>query len=121
MNDLREMIEHAFAVDDLARADYERWQWSRSQRQNEELVYKTFAPQQQPQPSRTMDAETRATWNQWCDTRIRAYVEGVVELLGEECGIENRKLRDEIAELRSDLEVLRSGNVTTMVRQRDVA
>lgn len=79
--------------------------------------------QQQPQPqqqSPVMDAKTKAAWDSWCDARIRAYVEGVVEILGDEVGRQHKKLYDEINALRTEVALLSARNITSL-RGRDVA
>ena len=78
-----------------------------------------------------MDAATQSAWDKWCDGRVNESLADFADIIGEEMAKETKKLREEIAALRVDIESLRQdkaspdialkGNITPMVRSRDVA
>ena len=55
-----------------------------------------------------LDAETQARWDTWCDARIHKIVDVVVRIVGEETGLQDRKLRNQITKLRAELAILRT-------------
>ena len=66
------------------------------------LIYKTYE-----QPTNVVDSEGEARWAAWIDDRIQSKLETIAEIVGEECGLIERRLREKITALRTDIEVLR--------------
>jgi hypothetical protein len=59
-----------------------------------------------------MDPATQVKWDAWADARARAivrdYTDMVVQVIGEETGLDNRKFQGQIIKLRAQLTLLRS-------------
>jgi hypothetical protein len=89
-----------------------------------EIIYKRYDPPA-PQESTSMDSETQAMWDHWCDTRIERRIETLAEVVGSETARNEKKLeqrllvkidslQDELTKIRSMVE----GNVTPIDRAR---
>jgi hypothetical protein len=135
MDNIREELERAFALDDAVRAEFEQHERQRADRSQLQtrsggsgLIFKTFtSPPMQQQQSAVMDAATQAAWNAWLteyvaraleannDAMVDATAEFVSEYVHKHLKNENTKLREEIGSLRADIEIVRSitkGTVT---------
>ncbi len=123
----RQIVAEAFALDDETNADHAEWEASRAQPQSE-MICKTF---EQPAPQQQSVATKTATWNEWFAESFRNHIDceldafwkdiddaivgNVIREVCEKNVDAHRKLRDEIASLRAEIEVLRGrieGNVT---------
>jgi hypothetical protein len=128
---LRAELERAYAIDDAARADYERSSKHTVQKRSGDLglVYKTHEqkPMQQQQ----------ADWSGW-DRWVKAHIEialhdflknilepGIGEALGETRIDMREDFERQLGELRAEIEILRSviksQNVGIITRSKDVA
>jgi hypothetical protein len=132
-NDTREMLEVAFALDDQARLEFEvsqRQQAVKRRNDPDRLVYKTYEsarPQQQQENAR-MDDATAAKWNAWADDRVQRQLQpamdGAADAMGQMLQALEKKLRDEITNLRLELDLVRAianGTVTTLKGDRGAA
>lgn len=148
----REERERAIREADRLLAECERDEWQRAKRQKRsapaEIVCKTYEPRPTPQPQQSaiaMDPEKERQWNDWFDAGIKNYlkqnnkamaeatrdavVEFVCTYVGQRLAAETAKLREEIAGLRSDIEILHAHkaaksdvrDVTPITRGRHVA
>src|SRR5262245_50385933 len=100
----RQLLDEAIALDDKARADYACWEAKQAERERAQqapLVYKVYEPKVAAQP--IVDAVDKA--------ELQRRLENFAALIGEEVGKTQteivRKLREEIANLRADVESLR--------------
>lgn len=115
LDDLQAEMDEACRLDDEMREKHAHWEWRQRKRQQEEarsqMVYKTF------------DATESATrddgWNEWFaasfqnhfDHHIAQNNEMLIDVIGEETHEMVKaiiKLREQIAALRTELEVVRS-------------
>jgi hypothetical protein len=137
----RQMIADVIAQCDLhdamcARSEARLAQLKTRQSDMAEVVYKTYEPQpmQQQAVAATLDDETQAKWDRWCDAHIWKMLEGpykeavakfVSDYVYQRLTDETTKLREEIATLRADVAILRgiiqSNNVTPIKSDRDAA
>ena len=134
--DLRAEIKAACEASDRLNAEFERDEWLRARQRarqsapagvdvEEWLASRPVAKLPRPapqQPSTTLDPETQAKWDRWCDRRIAKMIgprsnhfNAIAEAISlirrqwrEEIAAEAKKLREEISGLRIDEVVGRS-------------
>ena len=144
----RRMLEEVYAQDDLARAEFERHQRQMKQRSGDDsgLVFKTHEARPMQQQAAVMNDETARQWNEWARAHIDAFrrevltpaigqviseirrefterINGVIDVIAEETGAENRELRAETDRLRTEVTELKAiidGKVMPLRGQRDV-
>jgi hypothetical protein len=113
----RQLLDEAIALDDKARAEFEAWEAKRAADREQaqprsQLVYKTYEPKVAAQQQATTPAVDVAD-KAW----VRGRLEAFASIMGEEVArTQNevvRKLRDEIAGLRADVESLRQQQKTS--------
>jgi hypothetical protein len=116
-NDTREMLEAAFALDDAVRLELDAWERQQAMKQRsapDQIIYKTYQPprQQPQQESTSMDDATAAKWNVWAEDHVRRQLhpamDGAADATGQMLRALEKKLRDEITNLRLEVEALRT-------------
>jgi hypothetical protein len=114
----RQLLDEAIALDDQARVEYACWEAKWAEREQvqaqTQLVYKVYEPKVAAAPM--VDAVDKA----W----VKAQLDIVAAVIGEETLKEDAKLRAEIktlkaevAALKSEVELLKQKNVTPMRKQ----
>jgi BMFP domain-containing protein YqiC len=106
----RQLLNEAIALDDKARLDHEVWEAKRAERAQVQarshLVYKVYEPKvaAQPQGTTSMVEAADKAW-------VQAQLETLASVIGAEVGASQteivKKLREELANLRADIESLR--------------
>jgi hypothetical protein len=130
----RKMLDDAYAEADAMEARVDtllcRLEQKEAQKARRQVIYKTVVtPRPEPQAATTMDAATEAKWNEWAISLIRRHCEAVITAIAEANAETEDKLRDEIAALRVDLEILKAwkqnkitaGTKVTPIRGRNAA
>jgi hypothetical protein len=96
----RQLVDEAIALDDKMRAECVCWEAKRAERARTQLVYKVHEPKVAAQRQPTVSAE-------W----VQAQLNAVASVIGAEVGKTQpeivRKLREEIAALRAEIDHLR--------------
>ena len=115
---LRAEMEAAIRQDDAARDRYDRFERKWAEREQAkartEIVHKTFEskPARQQQSAAVMDDESSRAWNEWLNKRVEKYFDLYDEGLTEDLKEAFSKLREEVAQLRGQLEILRAHKVS---------
>ena len=118
------LLKEAFDLNDLACEQYERLEKrtrQAAQTPTPRLIHKTYEGPQPVQPqSADLDPVTQARWDDWLDRNIEQHL----ICFGEEVALENKKLRDELAAVRTELNILKGrveGNVAAFKGNADAA
>ena len=118
------LLKEAFDLNDLACEQYERLEKrtrQAAQTPTPRLIHKTYEGPQPVQPqSADLDPVTQARWDDWLDRNIEQHL----ICFGEEVALENKKLRDELAAVRTELNILKGrveGNVAAFKGKSDAA
>ena len=118
------LLKEAFDLNDLACEQYERLEkrtHQAAQTPTPRLIHKTYEGPQPVQPqSADLDPVTQARWDDWLDRNIEQHL----ICFGEEVALENKKLRDELAAVRTELNILKGrveGNVAAFKGKADAA
>lgn len=96
----------------------------------EPVIRKTFDPDEQRQHPQ-QQAQGWEGWENWLQARLKNFGEAVADVIGEEVGVTERKLRAEIAKLREEIGALRGemnvvnsisrGEIVTLKKSSDAA
>jgi hypothetical protein len=122
------LLKEAFDLNDLACEQYERLEKrtrQAAQTPTPRLIHKTYEGPQPVQPqSADLDPVTQARWDAWFDRRVNEHLERFADFLGGETGALEKGLRDELAKVRAELEILRGmvdGNIRSIKGRTDAA
>jgi hypothetical protein len=113
------LLKEAFDLNDLACEQYERLEkrtGQAAQTPTPRLIHKTYEGPQPVQPqSADLDPVTQARWDAWLDARVRRATDMLADIMGEETGRLEQRLRAELATLQAEVSILKGrleGNVT---------
>jgi hypothetical protein len=102
----RQLVDEAIALDDKMRAECVCWEAKRAERARTQLVYKVHEPKvaaQQQRITPMVDAVDKA----WLQARLDAFASIIGEEVAKTQNEIVRKLREEIAALRAEIDHLR--------------
>ena len=119
------LLKEAFDLNDLACEQYERLERrTRQAAQAPRLIHKTYEGPQPVQQQSDLDAATMQRSDSWLDRRVREHTDVVIDVVAEEAATLEKRLRDELATLRAEVEVLRAmvkGENVTPIGHKNVA
>jgi hypothetical protein len=117
----RKLLDEAYALDDAYRAKHEQPEAKQAKPQRE-MIYKTCEKQSMPQHVRDLEPEVQARWDAWADAKMERRLETYTDVIGEECGLIEKRLREEIKKLAEEVGQLRA-EITVLqgIRRGEIA